>query len=61
MECGRDAEDVVVGAVVEGGGEGGVGADEEVVGVGKGDALDVVLVAESSVEDGRVKDLRDFL
>lgn len=63
MDGGRDREDVVVGAVVDGAGKGGVGADEFPVADGHGGALDavVVVVAVAAVEYGRVDGLRRLL
>lgn len=61
MDCGRDREDVVVGAVVDGARKSGVAADELGVGDGQDRTLDVVLVAEGAVEDGRVEGLRHLL
>ena len=57
MECGRDREDVVVGAVVHGACKGGVSADKLEVADGQGGMLDIVLVATAAVEYGRVEGL----
>ena len=61
MECGRDREDVVVGAVVHGACKGGVSADELEVADGQGRTLDIVLVAIVAVEYGWVEGLRHLL
>jgi len=63
MDGGRDHEDLVVGAVVDGAGKGGVGAGEFPVADGHGGALDavVVVVAVAAVEYGRVDGLRRLL
>lgn len=61
MECERDRENVVVGAVVDGACKGGVGADEFKVAEGQGGTTGVVLVAVAAVEYGRVEDLRHLL
>ena len=61
MECGRDREDVVVGAIVHGACKDGVSADELEVADGQGGTLDIVLVAIAAVEYGRVEGLRHLL
>lgn len=57
MEGGGDGEDVVVGVVVDGAGEGGGGAGDFGVGEGGGGAADVVGVAVGAIEDGGVEGL----
>ena len=57
MDGGRDREDVIVGAVIDGAGQGGVGAEELEVADGEGRALDVVRVAVAAIKDGGVNGL----
>ena len=61
MECGRDREDGVVGAVAHGACKGGVSVDELEVANGQGGTLDIVLVATAAVNYGRVEGLRYLL
>lgn len=61
MDSGRDSEDVVVGAVVDGAGKSGVDADEFPVVDDHGGALNAVVVAVAAVEYERVDDLHHLL